>query len=144
MEILIINDYKTVYDREFAMRDYIKFTSRSLLIALTIISLSSKLVTAAPIVSQVLAVDKVKCLMNESIAWTILRLSEVANHKELMGTFFSDLAKNSFELTKYFIELGIEAFKSEGETSLLLLRSPNQKVADVIFLRSLLKTFGIF
>ena len=117
MEILIINDYKTVYDKELTNKDYIKLTGKGLLIALTIMSLTN---VNANIVGKVLAVDKVKCLMNESIAWTILRLNEVANHKQMMDTFFTDIAKDTFELTKYFIELGIEGFKNEaGATALL-------------------------
>ena len=40
MEILIINNYKTVYNKEFTNRDYIKFMGKGLLIALTIITLT--------------------------------------------------------------------------------------------------------
>ena len=112
MEISITLNNQLVYDREFTKRDYIKLTGTGLLIALT-------LLTYRPTVS-VFAVDKVKCLMNEATAWTILRLSEVVNHKELAGTLFSDMARDTFELTKYLIELGIEGFKQNSETTLLL------------------------
>lgn len=112
MEISMTLDQRLLFDKEFTKKDFLRLTGKALLLALTIISLSSINVLATPKVATP--------MMNESTAWTILKVNEVINHKHMMKPVITEGIKEVVDVTKYLIELTIEAFKNETNATLLL------------------------